>query len=220
MNYGELKQTVADWLARADLTADLPTCVTFAEARINRELSKVGAGELTSTALATVSGTETVDLPSDFNGARMVAVTNGSGTYPMQYMPPEELLSRYSSTEGGTPSAFTIIGSDGAGGVQRLMLRQVPNAVLTLTLVYYKSVPTLVGGADGGTNWFLTKNPDAMTYAVLLEAAGRVASVNDVSLWQAGLQQAFNDIKEQDRASRWSGSALRVGNSSALARGC
>jgi hypothetical protein len=219
-SYAELRQTAADWLARTDLTADLPTCVALAESRINRELSKVGAGELASSSLVTVGGTPTVALPSDFNGSRMVAVQASSQVTPLVFLPPEELYFRYSSTGGGVPRAFAVIGSDGVGGVQNLLLRPTPDAAYPLTLIYYKAVPTLVGGADAGTNWFLAKHPDAMLYAVLLEAAARVASPEDVQMWRAGLQQAFDDIKAQDRKNRWSGATLRVGNSSRLTAGC
>lgn len=37
-DYSSLKQAVADWLARADLTAQIPTFIQGAHARINREL--------------------------------------------------------------------------------------------------------------------------------------------------------------------------------------
>jgi hypothetical protein len=218
--YADLKQTAADWLARTDLTADLPTCVALAESRINRELSKVGAGELASSSLVTVGSTATVALPSDFNGARLVAAQVSSQVVPLQFLPPEELYFRFPSVMAGPPQAFSIIGSDGVGGVQKLLLRPTPDAAYPLELVYYKAVPTLVGGAEGGTNWFLTKNPDAMLYAVLLEAAARVANPEDVQMWRAGLQQAFDDIKAQDRKNRWSGATLRVGNSSRLMAGC
>lgn len=37
-DYSTLKQGIADWLARADLTGAIPTFIQLAEARINRDV--------------------------------------------------------------------------------------------------------------------------------------------------------------------------------------
>lgn len=37
-DYASLQTAIADWLARADLTDQIPTFITLAEARLNRDL--------------------------------------------------------------------------------------------------------------------------------------------------------------------------------------
>lgn len=37
-DYSSLQQSVADWLARADLTGAIPTFIQLAEARISRDI--------------------------------------------------------------------------------------------------------------------------------------------------------------------------------------
>jgi len=38
MTFDELKTNIADWLNRTDLTSVIPTFITLAEARLNRQL--------------------------------------------------------------------------------------------------------------------------------------------------------------------------------------
>ena len=51
--FTELKDAIADWLDRSDLTARIPDFIALAEARINREL-RIRPMEVRSTMYATV----------------------------------------------------------------------------------------------------------------------------------------------------------------------
>ena len=51
--FTELKEAVADWLDRSDLTARIPDFIALAEARINREL-RIRPMEVRSTMYTTV----------------------------------------------------------------------------------------------------------------------------------------------------------------------
>ena len=60
--YSEIKSTVADYLNRADLTAVLPSFVTLAESKFNRELR---TRDMLVQAQET-SSNQYVSLPTDF----------------------------------------------------------------------------------------------------------------------------------------------------------
>lgn len=212
-NYGDLKTRIADWLARKDLDAGgvnvnrVPEFVQLGETRMNRDLARIGAGELgASTAWTTTA--EAIDLPADFNGMRYLAV-NGSTVDELVYLPPEVLYREYSSTAARQPRAYTIHGKDGASDVLQARFRPIPDGVYSLIAYYYKKVSTLVGGADGGTNWMLTNNPDCYLYAALVEAAAWKRDPEAASGFFASYSKALEDVKALDEARRIGGTSPR-----------
>ena len=83
--YSDLKTSIANYLARSDLTTQIPDFITFAENRLRRELRI--RQMLKSVTTATVSGDSTVELPSDFIEIRdFVALTNP--IQPLSYSSP------------------------------------------------------------------------------------------------------------------------------------
>jgi hypothetical protein len=62
--YSDLKTSIAGYLARSDLTSQIPDFITFAENRLRRELRI--RQMLKSVTTSTVSGDSTVELPADF----------------------------------------------------------------------------------------------------------------------------------------------------------
>lgn len=214
--YGDLKSAVAGWLSRTDLTARIPDFVQMAEGRMNRSLARVGAGELASTALTVAA--EAIDLPTDFNGMRLLALST-STTTPLQFVTPEILYTMYPSTSVGMPRAYTVHGKDGISDVMQARFRPIPDGTYNLIAYYYKKIPTLVGGADGNTNWMLTNNPDCYLYATLLEASPYYRDDEHVQLWKAAYDQAMNNVFELDKARRWAGMSPRSRPAVSVIRG-
>jgi hypothetical protein len=75
-DYSTLQQGIADWLARADLTTQIPTFIALAEARINRELR---TRQMQTTTTGALSSNE-LTLPDDFRGVQSFRLSYG-GTY-------------------------------------------------------------------------------------------------------------------------------------------
>jgi hypothetical protein len=83
--YSDLKTTVANYLARTDLTTQIPDFIRFAELRLRRELRI--RQMLKSVTTSTVSGDATVEVPSDFLEIRdFVVMTNP--IQPLSYSSP------------------------------------------------------------------------------------------------------------------------------------
>jgi len=71
--YTELKSSIAGYLARTDLTTQIPDFVRLCETRLRRDLRL--RQMLKSVTTATVSGDSTVELPSDFLEVRDIVLT-------------------------------------------------------------------------------------------------------------------------------------------------
>ena len=71
--YAELQTTIAGYLARSDLTTQIPDFIRLAEIRLRRDLRI--RQMLNSTTLTCTSGTATVSIPSDFLEVKDFVVT-------------------------------------------------------------------------------------------------------------------------------------------------
>jgi hypothetical protein len=155
-NYGNLKTSVADWLARDDLTTQIPDFITLFEAHARREYGgNVLASKLT---LTTTAATPTLSL----------GVTPRSVTY-LGHDDGEDM--RQGGIEEinrmGTLSAKPTLWA-WETGTQTVRLFPVPDAAYDLVLYYSSSLVHLTG--DSSTNWLLTQYPDIYLYGSLLQA--------------------------------------------------
>ncbi len=98
--YAELQTTIAEYLARSDLTTQIPDFIRLAEVRLRRDLRI--RQMLTSTSLTCTSGTATVNIPSDFLEVKDFVVA-GNPVFPLNYESPS-LFSRNSRTFLSTSS--------------------------------------------------------------------------------------------------------------------
>ena len=151
--YSDLKTSIANYLARSDLTSQISDFVTFAENRLRRELRI--RQMLKSVTTATVSGDSTVELPSDFLQVRDFVVLTNPIT-PLSYSSPSALSNDPRASEVGVPKSYSILAND-------FLMSPVPDGVYTARLLYYAAPAYL--SSSNTTNVFLTTAPDALLYA-------------------------------------------------------
>ncbi len=154
-----LKLAIADFLARDDLTSQIPDFITMAEARMSREL-ETRSQEKRATA-STVAGNEYLALPTDLREVREVKLN----TMPLtgrSYYSPSVLDTRVSSGGQGKPLGYSIVGDE-------IKLRPVPDAVYTIEIVYIGTITAL--SATNQTNNILSRSPDAYLYGSLVHSA-------------------------------------------------
>ncbi len=175
----ELKVAIASWLARDDLTAYIPDFITLFEAAACRKL-KVRLQESTTT-LTPSSGVATV--PSDYLGYRRVTWT-GSPIHELAYVAPS-IYSGYLESGSGTPSVFTIEGSN---------LRVAPSDDTALTFDYFQRLTTV----SSSLNWLFTNHPDAYLFGSLCEANAFNKDVDAAGLWKARRDEIFDEIAKLD----------------------
>lgn len=192
--YAGLKTSIANFLNREDLTAQIPDFITLAEARFNREL-RVNAMVQRDTTVAT---TAYVELPSDWLQHISVMITDPTNSYSaLTYIPVEEYYDLRNDGMTGQTRYYTIIDDN-------IALLPEPSGNITLEIVYYGKVPAL---SDSNTsNWLLARSPDLYLHASLIQAEAYLQNDERIPLWAASVEKTIADmILESERAKRPSG---------------
>jgi hypothetical protein len=196
--YSDLKTSIAGYLARSDLTNQIPDFITFAENRLRRELRV--RQMLKSVTTATVSGDSTVEVPSDFLEIRdFVVLTNP--IQPLSYSSPSALSNDPRASEVGVPKSYTILANE-------FLMSPPPDGVYTLRLLYY-SAPAYMSSTNA-SNVFLTVAPDALLYAALLEAEPYLFNDGRVNTWGSMYDRAISSLTRSDENTQYSGVPLAM----------
>jgi hypothetical protein len=196
--YSDLQTSIAGYLARSDLTNQIPDFITFAENRLRRELRV--RQMLKSVTTATVSGDSTVEVPSDFLEIRdFVVLTNP--IQPLSYSSPSTLSNDPRASEVGVPKSYTILANE-------FLLSPVPDGVYTLRLLYYSAPPYM--SSTNASNVFLNVAPDALLYAALLEAEPYLMNDGRVNTWGSMYDRAISSLTRSDENTQYSGVPLAM----------
>jgi len=156
--YSELKTEIANFLARDDLTSQIPSFITLAEARMSRELN---SRTMEKRATATTSADDSfISLPTDLRSVRNVQLNTDPITI-LKFHTMEMLNMEYSSSGTGKPRGYAIMGSE-------LVLRPIPDTTYTLEIIYGEGIDSLSDSTTNNT--ILTRHPDAYLYGSLTNA--------------------------------------------------
>jgi hypothetical protein len=196
--YAELQTTIAEYLARSDLTTQIPDFIRLAEVRLRRDLRI--RQMLTSTSLTCTSGTATVNIPSDFLEVKDFVVT-GNPVFPLNYESPS-LFSRNSrSMDAGKPLDYTVLAST-------FKLAPIPDFAYTLSLVYSAAPPFL--STSNTSNTFLTVCPDLLLYGALIEAEPYLMNDARINTWGTMFDRAMGSLTRSDEKGQFSGVPLAM----------
>ena len=196
--YSELKTAVANFLARDDMTAQIPDFIQLAEARMSRELESRDQ-EKRATATLT-SGDEYIALPTDLREVRQVRLN----TYPvsvLSYYSPGALDDAYPSTGSGKPRGFSIVGGE-------MKLRPIPDSGYTAEIVYIASLESL--SDTNTTNVLLTRSPDAYLYGALAEAYAYLLDETRASQYMSRFTMAIEEIKVDEQRAHYGTGSLQI----------
>jgi hypothetical protein len=202
--FTELKDAVADWLDRSDLTARIPDFITLAEARVNRDL-RIRAMEVRST-MTTTAGKQYFNLPTNYIQMRNIQLNTNPVT-PLEYITPEMMDRLYGSSTTGKPRAYTLIGDE-------IQLSPIPDSTYSLEMAFYEKFAPLGDGTGGSvvSNWLTSNAPDVLLYGSLLEAEPFIKNDERIGVWVNAYNSAVTKIQSADARDRHSGSAMRVRN--------
>ncbi len=202
--FTELKDAVADWLDRSDLTARIPDFITLAEARVNRDL-RIRAMEVRST-MTTTAGKKYFNLPTNYIQMRNIQLNTNPVT-PLEYITPEMMDRLYGSSTTGKPRAYTLIGDE-------IQLSPIPDSTYSLEMAFYEKFAPLGDGTGGSvvSNWLTSNAPDVLLYGSLLEAEPFIKNDERIGVWVNAYNSAVTKIQSADARDRHSGSAMRVRN--------
>ena len=198
--YAELQTVIAGYLARSDLTTQIPDFIRLAEVRLRRDLRI--RQMLTSTTLTCTSGTATVTIPSDFLEVKDFVVT-GNPVRPLNYESPS-LFSRNSrSMDAGKPLDYTVLATT-------FKLAPIPDSNYTLSLVY-SAAPTFLSDANT-SNAFLVTCPDLLLYGALIEAEPYLMNDARINTWGTMFDRAMSSLTRSDEKGQFSGVPIAMRN--------
>ena len=197
-SYSDLKTAIAGYLARTDLTSQIPDFIHLCEVRLRRDLRI--RQMLKSVTTATTASDETVELPSDFLEIRDFIVT-GNPVQPLTYMSPSLFSRNARSMESGKPIDYTILAND-------FQLAPIPDSAYTLKMLYF-AAPTFLSDSNT-SNVFLANCPDVLLYGSLIEAEPYLMNDARVNTWGTMFDRALASINRSDEEGQYSGVPLTM----------
>jgi hypothetical protein len=183
-DYGWLKASVADWLHRTDLTAQIPDFVMLAEKRINDDLN--ARLQQMPVQLSVNLGDTVATVPSGLNTIYSLSLPTYGALEPMT---PEKLETAYASHSPGIPRHYALVGDT-------LKLGPIPDGPYTFSLTYRADVPALSDSGD--TNWLIAQHADIYLAASMCAALLYTQNIEQLQIWEGRYTSAIAALNNTD----------------------
>jgi len=197
-NYTDLKATIASYLARSDLTAQIPDFIQLAETRLRRELRIRQMLKVVTT--DTVAGDSTVELPSDYLQMRDLHM-NTNPVQTLGYQSPSNFYRNTNAAISGVPLQYTVL-------AQEFQLAPIPDGIYTLQMIYYATPPYLT--TSNVSNVFLANCPDLLLYGALGEAEPYLMNDARLQTWASLYDRSLSALTVSDDQGEYGGSPLSI----------
>ena len=197
-SYADLQTTIAGYLARSDLTTQIPDFIRLAETRLRRDLRI--RQMLKSVTTATVAADSTIELPSDFLEVRDLII-DGSPPQSLNYSSPSAFTRNARTWQSGKPLDYTVLAND-------FQLAPVPDSDYTAKMLYF-AAPAFLSDTNT-SNAFLANTPDALLYGALLEAEPYLMNDARINTWGTMFDRAMASITRSDEQGQYSGVPLVI----------
>lgn len=192
-NYTTLQSTIADYLNRADLTAQIPTFIQLAEADFN---TRIRTREMIVRAEAQ-SSNEFVQLPADWLEAINLHIIDGA--QPLRFVTLDEADYINKQQIFTNVAAYSLMN----GAIE---LIPAPGADIDIEMIYYGKITPL--SAEVSTNWLLTKAPDVYLYGSLMHAQPFLMDDQRMPIFASLYNSRIEALNEESMKSTHSGSPL------------
>jgi hypothetical protein len=196
--YSDLKSTIASYLARNDLTVQIPDFIRLTEIRLRRDLRIRQMLKLSSTTMT--GGDNTVGLPVDFLEMRNLYLSTNP-EQPMNYYSPSSFTRNTRAQESGRPLDYTILSSE-------MQFAPIPDSNYTLYMLYYAS-PAFLSDSNT-TNVWMDTCPDLLLYGSLIEAEPYLMNDARLTVWGGMFQRGMDSLSTSDDRSEHSGSPVAM----------
>lgn len=196
-SYADLQASIANFLARDDLTAQIPDFIQLAEARINRELETREQEKRVQATL--VAGDEYIALPIDLREVREVKL-NTSPLTVLSYASPTSLDTQYSSNGQGKPLGYSIVGKE-------MKIRPIPDSSYTMEIVYIGDVDAL---SAVSTPTLFTRSPDLYLYGALTEAYVYLLDEQRAAQYDEKFTRTINEVRMDEERSHYGTGPLQT----------
>lgn len=197
-SYTTLQSTIADYLARTDLTAQIPEFIRLAEDRLRRDL-RIRQMLKVATAVAT-TGDSTVSLPSDFLAMKDLHI-QGNPVKTIEFLSTSNFFRNAGTSYKGAPNYYTLLGSE-------FQFAPVPDSDYTLQMVYFYQ-PDYLSNTNPSNLW-LAYTPDLLLYASLGEAEPYLMNDERLQTWASMYDRGLNAVIKSDDDSEYPAQPLSI----------
>jgi|TARA_R110000851_G_scaffold243661_4_gene396335 hypothetical protein len=200
-DYTSLQSTVASYLARTDLTTQIPEFIRLGETRLRRDL-RLRQMIKVATAIAS-AGDGTVEIPDDFLAMKDLHI-QGNPPQTIQFLSTSNFFRNARTADSGLPRYYTLLGSE-------FQFAPVPDSDKTIQMVYYYQ-PDYLSDTNSSNLW-LANTPDLLLYAALGEAEPYLMNDERLQTWAAMYDRALNSITKSDDESEFPAQPMTITNS-------
>ena len=197
--YTDLKTSIANWLNRSDLTAEIAgDFIALAEADFN---AKLRIRQMEQIDEITVNA-ETITVPTGFISVRSLYILSGSTKYNVEYITPANLFKTKGSSTSGLPRVYSIE-SDNA--TESFRFAPSPDTSYTGYLQYYKAFNNLSDSV--ASNYILAAHPAIYLYGSLYHASNFLGGIdpNQTAQWMNMYSMALERCENNDRQDSYGG---------------
>ena len=202
-NLDSLKQAIAGFLLRDDLTEQIDAFVQLGEAQLNRDIrhprmeARIEYPHLTRRFPLPSEWLETVSI--EFTGQ------NGEPAFLRPFGSAEaEVVAAREHGSGGDPQGYRVEGNN-------LIITPAPGAGAA-SMVFVAKLASVLDPSHGNTNWLLRRYPDAYLYGSLMHSAPFLMEDNRLAMWGDLYAAAVGKVNRVGKQSRLAGARLRVRN--------
>ena len=185
--YSTLKERVASWLERDDLTSRIPDFITLAESRINRWFD---VREMESeNAITTTVNSRTVTLPDGFREPVALWVNYTTGRKPLTFIDSSLMETQ---NVAGQPFFWTIDGGN-------LAFERICDQAYSMTL---RMLGSLQLSDTQTSNYILSFYPDVYLFGALAEAGPYLKDNDLLTIYDTRFQAALTEARAKENRNR------------------
>ena len=174
-DYATLQTTIANYLARSDLTATIPEFIRLAEDRLSRDLRIRQMLQIATTTIDSTNGT--VEIPADFLAMKDIHVSSSN------------FFRNTRASTSGLPTFYTALGSE-------FRFAPIGSATDTLQMLYYVKPPYM--SSTVSSNLWLANTPDLLLYAALGEAEPFLMNDERIGTWATLYDRGVSSLSKSD----------------------
>lgn len=194
MTYATLKSDVANYLARDDLTSDIPTMIRLAESMIRNDVRIADMVRQTTMSV----NAQRIAMPDNFLSA--VSLYMDAQNKQVEFRTPYDFYNDSRNGLTGTPEIFTTEGS-------YFLFAPYTTDTTFAKLTYYQAYDQLSG--DGDTNWLLQNHYDVYLFAALAQAKAFIEDDEQAGKWAQAYTLSVDKLHTSDRRGRFSGAPMK-----------
>ena len=186
-DFAQLQATIASYLARTDLTTQIPEFIRLAQDRLSRDLYIRQTLKVATT--KTTAGDATVELPADFVAMKDIHISSTNPIQTVTFQSTSNFFRNARVLVSGPPTFYTLLGSE-------FQFAPVPDTEYTLKMVYYHKPPYLSDTVS--SNLWLATTPDLLLYASLGEAEPFLMNDERLATWSAMYDRGVQSLSKSD----------------------